>query len=172
MINLLILDTLSIRDFGTAGLLQSISRLSSRVTTTSTAYLQNPFPGAFTNAPLEAGKIYLTTLSAGELHYAYQLSSTMPGLTLADYSVLFLSNREQGMLVTVDSCLVRAAEMMQVNVCSYSQVLGLLADAEIISRGLSLTHYAPLLGRINALALPGEKQLFMYEEPVNKERLA
>lgn len=172
MTNPLILDTLSIRDFGAAGLLPAISRLNFCITTTSTAYLQNPFPGAFTNARLEAGKIYLTTLSSGELHYAYQLGSTLPGLTLADYSVLYLTSRDEGTLVTVDPRLKKAADAMQLNVCNYGWVLAQLVNTEIISFEQSEGHYALLLNDLNALSGFGGKRLFMREEPMEKERLA
>ncbi len=172
MTNLLILDTLSIRDFGAAGLLPAISRLSFRVTTTSTAYLQNPFPAAFTNAPLEAGKIYITTLSSAELYHAYQVSSTLPGLTLADYSALYLAARDGGTLVTVDPCILKAADMMNLNVCNYSQLLDHLVNVGIISRQLSIRHYLPLLGKIDALSRPKEKQPFGDPDLMNKERLA
>ncbi|HOW32643.1 MAG TPA: hypothetical protein PLP88_13855 [Bacteroidales bacterium] len=172
MTNLLILDTLSIRDFGAAGLLPAISRFSFRVTTTSTAYLQGPFPGAFTHAPLETGKIYLSTLSPDELQYSYQLSTTLPGLTLADYSVLFLTSRDNGTLLTIDPRMLKAAEAMRLTVCTYSGVLEQLAMAGIISHKSLKHHYTPLLGRINKLALPNEKQLFVNSALPKKEKLA
>ncbi len=172
MTNLLILDTLSIRDFGAAGLLPAISRLSFRVTTTSTAYLQDPFPGAFTHAPLETGKIYLSTLSPDELHYSYQLSSTLPGFTLADYSVLFLTSRDDGALLTADPRMLMAAEAMRLTICSYYRVLEQLARAGIISRKSLNHHYIPLLCRINKLAIPKEMHLFVNRDVPEKEKLA
>jgi len=168
-----IIDSLTIRDFSSIGLLVSATRLGlslHAVVDDRVSHLYSP--AVFNWGSFKRERINLIEPGPQDMMGAVELGYRHTGLLLEDHAALHMAKQSGRMLITSDPAITKAALSLDITACNYIWLLLKIAKAKIITEEEAWRKHLELMQHISPIALSGVSPETIVKRTVNNRKTA